>query len=177
MHFVRYHFGMVLQHFPAHADRLKQWVPFALGLLISGFVVQAAWWPASKQLWSPAYTLIMAGANGLLLVAFYCLLDFTTWQPSWMRRKWKPIDTSVAAIGVTDVLRPFVWVGMNTIFVYLLSPSGGLWERLQSNVYWDTPDNNLIDATYRNVFCHHPAVQRGGQILDEDHCHVADGCM
>jgi len=32
------------------------------------------------------------------------------------------------SVGVTDLLRPFVWVGMNTIFIYLMSPSGGLWQ-------------------------------------------------
>eukprot|EP00037_Helgoeca_nana_P015524 m.145079 g.145079 ORF g.145079 m.145079 type:complete len:557 (-) comp23055_c0_seq6:54-1724(-) len=174
--FIGYHFGMVLQHFPDPADRLRQWVPQATGLLVAGVTVQAVWWPASKQLWSPAYMLIMAGANGIILSLFYALLDFTAWQPAWMRRKWKPSDRSALAVGPTDMLRPFVWVGMNTIFIYLFSPSGDLWERLQGNIYWDTPDNNLVTATYRNVFCHAPYVIIQGTTINQGHCHIGNGC-
>jgi hypothetical protein len=120
--------------------------------------------------------LIMAGANGIILSLFYALLDFTAWQPAWMRRKWKPSDRSALAVGPTDMLRPFVWVGMNTIFIYLFSPSGDLWERLQGNIYWDTPDNNLVTATYRNVFCHAPYVIIQGTTINQGHCHIGNGC-
>lgn len=172
----RYHFGMILQHFPSPEDRLKQWVPQALVLLVSGCIVQAAWWPASKQLWSPAYTLVMAGANGIFLAVFYCLLDFTAWQPSLMQMKWKPHFSRWIEIGPTDVLRPFVWVGMNTIFVYLLSPAGGLWESMQGYVYWDTEDSNLIDATFNHVFCKDPVAQVGGKSFAKSECYPVDDC-
>jgi hypothetical protein len=162
---------MVLQHFPDPADRLWQWVPQATVMLVAGVVVQAAWWPASKQLWSPAYILVMAGANGIMLTLFYCLLDFTSWQPSWLRRRWKLTNSSKIALGPTDVLRPFVWVGMNTIFIYLFSPAGDLWESIQGYVYWDTPDNNLVHATYANVFCHKPTTDCLGVNDCQSVCH------
>ena len=38
----------------------------------------------------------------------------------------------------------FVWVGMNTIFIYLLSPAAGGWEILQSYIYWHDVENNML---------------------------------
>ena len=123
---------MVLQHFAEPADRLRQWIPQSIVLLIVGIVLQAAWWPASKQLWSPAYVAVMAGANGLVLAAVYSLLDFTTWQPRFLRWEWKPFGDLRGGIRLPDFfLRPFVWVGMNTIFIYIFSPANGLWEDIQ----------------------------------------------
>jgi len=126
----------------------------------------------------------MAGGNGLFLAAFYCLLDHTSWQPRWLRSKWRPLPGQTVcfgkefAVGLTDTLRPLVWVGMNTIFIYLFSPAGGLWEALQGYVYWDDPDNNLVDATYNHVFCSAPVVHIGNVTHhSKDWCrHGAHGC-
>jgi heparan-alpha-glucosaminide N-acetyltransferase len=150
---IGFHFGTVLEHFPVdpmdpvrgHQNRLKQWVPFSLVLILIGIFIQVSGWMANKQIWSPAYVAIMAGANGLALVFFYCFLDYTEWQPRAFKR-----------YKVTSVLRPFVWVGMNTIFVYLLSPASGTVESVQGYFWWKKPENNLLDASYRNIFCGKP---------------------
>jgi len=52
---------MVLEHFKAPKDRLMQWAPLALTFLAGGLFV-GEYWPGNKQLWSPAYVMIMAGA-------------------------------------------------------------------------------------------------------------------
>ena len=178
--YLGFHFGMVLQYFKSHGARLQQWVPFSLGLLVTGIVVHFAAWKANKQLWSPAYVLVMAGCNGLVLAGFYLLQDATYgivicccwvhfsrhfsaspparavwrallyvpmligcrsrhlpschptvcpspvlrhWQPGWLKQRHR--ISATVSFGLTDVLRPFNWVGMNTIFIYLLSPAGG----------------------------------------------------
>lgn len=149
--FIGYHFGMVLTHFESHHDRLMQWIPMSLVLLAAGLTVGEATWPANKQLWSPAYVLLMAGANGLFLTVFYSLLDYKNWQPNWLKAKWKP--GLYINVCLTDTLRPFVWVGMNTIFIYLMSPSGGLWEAFEHYFYWKSPENNLQDYAYKHIFC------------------------
>lgn len=49
---------------------------------------------------------------------------------------------------------------MNTIFIYLLSPAGGVFESLQGLVYfYGNPHNNLVDLTYDNLFCHNAEAQ------------------
>ena len=35
------------------------------------------------------------------------------------------------------VLAPFVWVGMNTIFIYLLAPAAGLFNGFLEWFYWE----------------------------------------
>ena len=101
--YLGFHFGMVLQYFKSHGARLQQWVPFSLGLLAAGLIVHFAAWKANKQLWSPAYVLIMAGCNGLVLTAFYLLQDATHWQPGWLKRRHQ--ISSTVTFGLTDVLR------------------------------------------------------------------------
>lgn len=65
-------------------------------------IVHETSWKMNKQLWSPAYVFLMAGCTGIVircfrldlsyvglcLVLFYLLIDFTVWQPDWMRRKY-----------------------------------------------------------------------------------------
>eukprot|EP00040_Diaphanoeca_grandis_P013404 m.67759 g.67759 ORF g.67759 m.67759 type:complete len:590 (+) comp23866_c0_seq1:209-1978(+) len=161
--FIGMHFGTVIHLFPKHIDRLKQWIPMSLTMLTVGLIIHTQW-PANKQLWTPAYVFIMGGGNGILLAIFYVLLDYKVWQPK-------------AVKVATQSLRPFVWVGMNTIFIYLFSPSGDLWERLVSNVYWKSPDNNLIKATYRGVFCGGEYHLGNGTVIDSSECSGLTGMM
>jgi len=64
----------------------------ALGLLVSLKV------PVVKKLWSPSFVLVAAGASAVLLGAFYWVVEIGK------RRRW---------------CQPFVWIGMNSIAVYL----------------------------------------------------------
>jgi len=58
-----------------------------------GFVL-----PVIKKLWTPSYVLVAGGWSALLLAAFYYVIDIRGWQ-AWAR--------------------PFLWIGMNAITVYL----------------------------------------------------------
>ena len=52
------------------------------------------------------------------------------------------------------VLSPFVWVGMNTIFIYLLAPSGSLFNNFLKWFYWEGDrDDNPASWSYETFFC------------------------
>ena len=70
-----------------------------VGCLLLGW----AWgfqFPVIKKLWTSSYVLIAAGWSYLLLAAFYLIIDV-----------WK----------VDFWARPFVWIGMNPITIYMLT--------------------------------------------------------
>jgi heparan-alpha-glucosaminide N-acetyltransferase len=150
--FIGWHFGRVIQYFPldqtgqaGHRARFMQWIPMSLALIALGLLIEFGFgWKPNKQIWTPAYVAIMAGTNGLVLAAFYALLDFTAWQPDLMKKS-----------KITNILRPFVWVGMNTILVYLFSPAGGATASIQAYLWWKHPDNNLLDTSFRHIVCSH----------------------
>jgi predicted acyltransferase len=76
----------------------------ALCLLLVGLagVLLGHWWglqfPVIKKIWSSSYVLVAGGYSALLLGFFYLVIDVWNWQ------KW---------------CQPFVWIGMNSITVYL----------------------------------------------------------
>eukprot|EP00039_Didymoeca_costata_P021285 m.344037 g.344037 ORF g.344037 m.344037 type:complete len:560 (-) comp23739_c0_seq1:61-1740(-) len=175
--FIGFHYGMVLHHFQSPGDRLMQWIPLSIVLICLGIIIQLVGWLPNKQLWSPAYVCIMAGTAGLNLSLFFTLLDFSSWQPRFLSRRYKFGFTSVKLVDV--FLRPLVWVGMNTIFIYLMSPAGGLWEDFQDYFYWETPDNNLKDLAYRHLFCGRPyfKLSDGTLIHDKHDCKTMENCF
>ncbi len=77
-----------------------------LGLLLAagaGLLVVGYGWgqfsPIIKKLWTPPYVLVAGGWSLLLLGSFFWLIDIRGWQ------RWA---------------RPFIWIGMNPITLYLL---------------------------------------------------------
>eukprot|EP01043_Picozoa_sp_COSAG02_P020518 COSAG02_NODE_1015_length_15191_cov_6.937450_13_plen_138_part_00 len=52
------------------------------------------------------------------------------------------------------VLAPFVWVGMNTIFIYLLAPSGSIFNSFLHWFYWEGDRaDNPASWSYDTFFC------------------------
>jgi predicted acyltransferase len=69
----------------------------------SAVALGALWgleFPIVKKLWSSSFCLVAAGCSCLLLAAFYFVVDV------WERRSW---------------CQPFIWIGTNSILLYLLS--------------------------------------------------------
>ena len=60
----------------------------------------AGWCPVIKKIWTSSYVLETGGWSALLLGVFYYLIDVRGWQ------RWA---------------RPFVWIGMNPITLYLVA--------------------------------------------------------
>jgi predicted acyltransferase len=75
-----------------------------LALAVGGLVLLAAGWlwhlqfPVIKKLWTSSFVLVAGGYSCLLLAAFYLVIDMWKWQ-IWAR--------------------PFVWIGMNAITIYM----------------------------------------------------------
>lgn len=58
------------------------------------------WFPINKNIWTSSFVLFCAGCSLLLLGVFYLIIDVFKWQ-AWCR--------------------PFVWLGMNSILIYMAS--------------------------------------------------------
>ena len=56
--------------------------------------------PVIKKVWTSSYVLVAGGYSAILLGVFYLIVDV------WQVRAW---------------CQPFVWMGMNSITVYLMS--------------------------------------------------------
>ncbi|HUA38017.1 MAG TPA: heparan-alpha-glucosaminide N-acetyltransferase domain-containing protein [Candidatus Sulfopaludibacter sp.] len=75
----------------------------ALLLALGAAAVLAGWlwgiqFPVIKKIWTSSYVLVAGGYSAILLGAFYQIVDVWQWQ-TWCR--------------------PFVWLGMNSITLYL----------------------------------------------------------
>jgi predicted acyltransferase len=86
-----------------------------LGLLVAGLVAAGAGWlwslqfPVIKKIWTSSYVLVAGGYSALLLGAFYFIVDVC------QLRAW---------------CQPFVWMGMNSITVYVTSNLLGGFRRI-----------------------------------------------
>lgn len=105
--------GMLLLH-PGMTERRK------VGLLLgSGVVLVGLGWlwhsqfPVIKKIWTSSYVLVAGGYSALLLGAFYQVVEVWRWR-TWCQ--------------------PFVWVGMNSITVYLVSNFLGGFRRLAARL-------------------------------------------
>ena len=75
-------------------------------LIGSGIAAAALGWlwhlqfPVTKKIWTSSYVLVAGGYSAMLLGVFYLIVDV------WQKRAW---------------CQPFVWMGMNSITIYLTS--------------------------------------------------------
>jgi predicted acyltransferase len=75
-------------------------------LLSAGVAAAALGWlwglhfPVIKKIWTSSYVLVAGGYSAILLAMFYAIVDLWKWQ-AWSK--------------------PFVWLGMNAITIYLFS--------------------------------------------------------
>jgi predicted acyltransferase len=105
--------GLLLQR-QSMSDRRKVAI-----LLASGAACVALGWawglqfPVIKKIWTSSYVLVAAGYSALLLGLFHLLIEVCEW------RKW---------------CLPFVWMGMNSITIYLVSNMLGGFRRLATRL-------------------------------------------
>jgi predicted acyltransferase len=84
-----------------YCDKWKLIYLFSLG---AGAVIVGFLWgmqfPVVKKIWSSSFVLVAGGYSAMLLGLFYWLVDVMKWQ-AWCQ--------------------PFVWIGMNSITIYVTS--------------------------------------------------------
>ena len=90
--------------------------------------------PIVKKLWSPSFVLVACGCSSLLLGAFYGVVDV------WRKRRW---------------CQPFVWVGMNSIVIYLA----------HNIVSFSKVAERLAGGDLRRLLDAHVAAGAGGVLL------------
>jgi predicted acyltransferase len=83
--------------------------------------------PVNKKIWTSSYVLVAGGYSAILLGLFYWIVDVLEWR-GWCK--------------------PFIWMGMNSITVYLASNlmGGGGWVKLGSR---------FAGGDIRNYLDHH----------------------
>ena len=117
-------FGGLLLRSQRFSDGRKLLYLFSLGL--GGVGVGWLWgleFPVIKKVWTSSYVLMAGGYSALLLAAFYLVIDV------WKFQIW---------------CRPFVWIGMNSITLYLVS----------SLVGWEGFAQRLAGGNIQGVFDH-----------------------
>ena len=123
--------GLFLMNKSVPDERKVFWL-IAMGIagVIFGFL-WGAQFPVIKKIWTSSYVLVAGGYSAMLLGAFYWIVDVRKWQ-LWCR--------------------PFVWVGMNPITLYMVS--------------------NLTGGEGYRLMARRLA---GGPVLDYLNTHVAEG--
>ena len=80
-----------------------RWLVIAGALMLCAGWAWSPWFPVIKKIWTSSYVLVAAGWSAILLGVFHWVIDVRGW------RRWS---------------RPFVWVGMNSITIYLVDGTG-----------------------------------------------------
>jgi len=125
------------------------WGPKLAGLMgggAIGFSLGLLWsvsFPINKNLWTSSYSLLMSGLAAMCLALCLWIVDVKGWK-AWAR--------------------PFLWLGMNAIALFVASTLGTLlllWIKLEGA---DGKKRSLYGTIYRTVFGHF-ADQRVGSLL------------
>ena len=80
-------------------ERVKRLLLFGVASILLG-LLWGTHFPVIKKIWTSSYVLVTGGCSYLLLAIFYQVIEI------WKFRKWA---------------KPLVWIGMNSITIYLLS--------------------------------------------------------
>jgi predicted acyltransferase len=80
-------------------ERVKRLLLFGFASILLG-LLWGTHFPVIKKIWTSSYVLVTGGCSFLLLAIFYQIIEI------WKVRKWT---------------KPFVWIGMNSITLYLVS--------------------------------------------------------
>jgi heparan-alpha-glucosaminide N-acetyltransferase len=127
------YYGLILFHYKDHKLRLAHWIPLSVVLTALGIIVHFSGIPLNKNLYSLSYIFLMAGSSGLLLTAFYILIDIPKSRVS------------------EYFVMPLIVIGMNSIAIYTgdyFLPSGpffGTGRGSTAFIYYGTPSHNIVN--------------------------------
>lgn len=125
------HYGHVLIHFKTHKERLTHWLSMGFALLLLGILLHFTnAIPINKQLYSFSYICFTGGAAGIVLSAFYALID------------------------VWGLRVPFLfleWIGMNAMLVFVLAAQG-IFAAFMNGWYYESQDKTLVNWIQQHVF-------------------------
>jgi predicted acyltransferase len=90
--------GLVLQNREVSDQRKVKWLLLAGSISVTAGFLWGLQFPVIKKIWTSSYVLVAAGYSAILLGAFHQIIEI------WGCRQWAA---------------PFVWIGANSIAVYL----------------------------------------------------------
>ncbi|PRP83656.1 hypothetical protein PROFUN_03811 [Planoprotostelium fungivorum] len=118
------YYGYVLVHVTRPKKILMHWIFPSSLFLFSGLMIHFfGGFPLNKNLYSPSFLFLMAGAAGFFLSIFYLVVDVYRFKKIFM---------------------PFIWLGSNSIIIYFLD------EAMPTVIGWfcyDGNDNNIIQQS------------------------------
>src|SRR6185437_8346846 len=104
------------------------WLLLTGALLFCAGELWSLWMPLNKKLWSPSFTLVMAGIDFMILAAALWLVDVR---------------------GYKKIVKPLLIVGMNSIAVYLASE---VLAELLDDIHIGREGASLHDLLYNGFF-------------------------
>ena len=128
--------GIVAGEWLRSADGWKKKITGLVGGGAAAFFAGLAWsaiFPINKNLWTSSYSLLMSGLAAVCLAACLWIIDARGWK-AWAR--------------------PFEWLGVNAIALFVLSTLATillLWVKVTGE---DGKKRSLYSAIYRSVFDH-----------------------
>ena len=106
--------GLILQNTGSSNDRKLLWLFGAGAACVALGWLWGLQFPVIKKIWSSSFVLVAGGYSAMLLGTFYLIVDV------WKLRAW---------------CQPFVWMGMNSITIYLIKNSlGGSFSKLSARL-------------------------------------------
>jgi predicted acyltransferase len=114
--------GLLLMN-PNVADERKVAILFGAGAIaIATGLLWSMQFPIVKKIWSSSFVLVAGGCSALLLAGFFLVVDV------WQKRTW---------------CQPFVWIGMNSITIYVASNLLGGFRRVGARLAGGDLKNGL----------------------------------
>lgn len=126
------HYGAVAICIRDHRRRLFHWVALGTTLVAVGILLDVMGIRLNTDLYSFSYLLLSTGAAMLGHAVCYLLVQM------WSAR---------GSPEVPLLLRPFHWLGMNSILIYLLACTD-ITPSVLGLVYWGQRDHNLSEIVY-----------------------------
>ncbi|CAM9203604.1 unnamed protein product [Ectocarpus fasciculatus] len=114
---------------------LVQWFLMGASWLIIGGLLVLSGNRLNTDLYSVSFLFVSTGTACLGLCLCSAAVDSYS------------LDSSTSSADSPILLRPFRWLGLNSILIYILSCSG-VTESIISVFYWDKADNNIANALY-----------------------------
>ena len=127
--------GLLLKDAAAAPDRkVRLLVAWGFAGVIAGLLWHLQF-PIIKKIWTSSFVLFTAGLSSLLLALFYYVIDIRN------HRNW---------------CRPFIWIGMNSITIYLTKNFIGGFNKVSAR---------LVGGDIKTFFDHHLAKGWGDMMI------------
>ncbi|XP_018681703.2 uncharacterized protein LOC103985577 isoform X3 [Musa acuminata AAA Group] len=115
-------FGHVIIHFKDHKERIVRWLIPSFWMLALAFSLDFCGIHMNKALYTLSYTLVTAGAAGILFTGVYVLVDVCGYRKPTLAMEW---------LG-RHALMIYILIGCNILPVFV------------QGFYWREPQNNVL---------------------------------